>query len=154
MQAIGSKHSCRRERIYFVYVTLLLIPFCKGFLCPVSACMCVCFMGEGLFHTSNPQMPAGCPKIQPSSHAVYPEGESDLTGKGLSPVRPSTADPKAGHRLEVSGTSSLGFIHWLGWFTELTFWSRGAALCGRWDLHFPARDSTWAPAVNASSSDH
>ena len=83
--------------------------------------VCV-FHGGAILNASNPQMPAGCPKIQPSSHTVYPEGESDLTGKGLSPVRPSTADPKTGHRLEVSGTSSLGFIHLPGWFTELTFW--------------------------------
>ena len=145
MQAIGSKHSHRRERIYFVYVTLLLIPFCKGFLCPVLACMCVCFMGEGLFHTSNPQMPAGCPKIQPSSHTVYPEGESDLTGKGLSPVRPSTADPKTGHRLEVSGTSSLGFIHLPGWFTELTFWGGGGCLVWPVGSSFPSQGLNLGP---------
>ena len=100
---------------------------------PRPVCVCVYFRRKrGFFTPNNFQMPAGCLRSQPNSDTVYLEGESDLTGKGLSPVRPpSTADTSCKSRLlpvlltdyelEVSMTSFSGLIHFQEFLTELNF---------------------------------
>ena len=115
-----------------LHIILLLIPVSKRFLYP-GLCVCVYFRRKrGFFTPNNFQMPAGCLRSQPNSDTVYLEGESDLTGKGLSPVRPpSTADTSCKSRLlpvlltdyelEVSMTSFSGLIHFQEFLTELNF---------------------------------
>lgn len=79
---IGSKHSNRREREnLFCLYHFAFNSFLQRVPVPNSSVYVCVFRREGLFHTSSSQMPAGCPRIQPSSHTVYLEEESDLTGK-------------------------------------------------------------------------
>ena len=51
----------------------------------VCVCVCVCVCGV----SSHSQAPAGCLRIQLNSDTLYPEKESDSTGRGLRP----TGDP-------------------------------------------------------------
>ena len=66
-------------------------------------------------------------------------------------MRLSTSDIKTGHRLEVSGTNSLGLIHLLGWFTELTVFG-GSGGCTVWPVgsSFPSQGLNLGPGSEST----
>ena len=72
----------------------------------------------------NSQNTAGCPTLQLSSDTVYPETESDSTGKGLGPTGSPSSQmspvlPANWLKLEVPTAPSRGSINVIEGLTEL-----------------------------------